>query len=108
MSSQGMLFIQQNMNMTCKYRKLKDSVLNESKSDKDYEAPVDLKCWIMDNSYKFEQQADGFNKNPKKAYILSPDSGVKVGDILDNMYVKRVIEQPLFNGQISHLEAFTY
>lgn len=94
------------LKMTCKWRALKSDVLKPSRSDKDFEEPVTLKCWIADDSKTFKQGADGFTKVTGKTYIFGADSQVKEGDMLDGVFVMKVTKTYTYAGVLDHLEVF--
>ena len=68
----------------------------------------EIKTWVMDNKYVFVQSLEGYSKVPARAYILLKNSGVKVGDKLDGIFVQKINIVNDLDGSVDHLEAYAY
>ena len=64
---------------------------------------------IIENKMVYIQNEQSFNKIPACAYILDKKSYVKVGDMLDGVFVKKIEKVTDFSdGSTIYLEAYTY
>lgn len=72
-----------------------------------YEDPVTIKC-RKENVYDLVVSEKGEEREPKHIFYCKANADINEGDLLDDEKVLRVQIESDMDGNISHLEVFTY